>query len=292
MDVYNEINEWSKSGRTRIDGILDRGEFLWALEAHNKGCWIPTNKIQISAHHKRNQIRKQNIYLVPHASEKLRSTLPRLQLKLYVMYIGFRSGGNISLQISRGNKEENHPNKTSLPNLESSNRIEPTLFSTMEAESEDHSKSREDMAPPPLTPSFPQGKIKRIMKLDRDIKKATSEATLAISIATELFIQSLAAGAHTEISRRGRRIIRGEHVRSAVRAHQPTADFLLDSLSQPPRPSSRLSAGATCQAEAEGKENEKEKVKPLPRGAQRIDQFFQKTSVDVDPSPAIEQSDL
>jgi DNA-directed RNA polymerase I subunit RPA43 len=170
----------------------------------------------------------------------------------------------------------------------------------MEAEPEDQSKSRGETAPPPLTPSFPQGKIKRIMKLDRDIRKATSEATLAISLATELFIQSLAAGAHAEISRRGRRIVRGEHVRSAIRAHQPTADFLLDCLSQLPGSSFTRSAGSTCQTEAEGnvkekgkgKEKEKEKVTPLPRGAQRIDQFFRKTSVDPDPSLVIGQSHL
>lgn len=167
----------------------------------------------------------------------------------------------------------------------------------MEAAPEGQSENGEETAAPRLlTPSFPQGKIKRIMKLDRDIKKATSEATFAISLATELFIQSLAAGAHTEMTRRGRRIVRGEHVRSAVRAHQPTADFLLDCLSQPPRPSSECSADATCQMEGEGNEKEKEKgkgkekekekkEKPLPRGAQRIDRFFQKTSVDPDPNP-------
>lgn len=162
----------------------------------------------------------------------------------------------------------------------------------MEAEPENQSISREE-APPPLTPSFPQGKIKRIMKLDRDIKKATAEATLAISLATELFIQSLAAGAHAEISRRGRRIVKAEHVRSAVRAHQPTADFLLDCLSQPPPPSSRRTSGATCETASEGKEKDnetekekaKEKEKPLPHGTQRIDQFFHKTSVDPDPNP-------
>ncbi|XP_078164965.1 nuclear factor Y, subunit C13 [Carex rostrata] len=164
----------------------------------------------------------------------------------------------------------------------------------MEAEPENQSINREEAPPPPpLTPSFPQGKIKRIMKLDRDIKKATAEATLAISLATELFIQSLAARAHAEISRRGRRIVKPEHVRSAVRAHQPTADFLLDCLSQPPPPSSRRSGGATCETGSEGKEKDtetekdkaREKEKPLPRGTQRIDQFFHKTSVDPDPNP-------
>ncbi|KAF3326932.1 DNA polymerase epsilon subunit C-like protein [Carex littledalei] len=158
----------------------------------------------------------------------------------------------------------------------------------MEAEPENQSINREEAPPPPLlAPSFPQGKIKRIMKLDRDIKKATAEATLAISLATELFIQSLAAGAHAEISRRGRRIVKAEHVRSAMRAHQPTADFLLDCLSQPPPPSSRCSGGATCETASEGKEkdNETEKEKPLPRGTQRIDQFFHKTPVDPAPNP-------
>ncbi|KAJ4765934.1 hypothetical protein LUZ62_076309 [Rhynchospora pubera] len=162
----------------------------------------------------------------------------------------------------------------------------------METEPENQTPTTEEApspSPSPLTTSFPQGKVKRMMKLDRDIKKATSEATFAISLATELFIQFLTAGAHAQMTSRGRRIVRGEYVRSAVRAHQPTADFLLDCLSQPPAPASRRGTGATCQTEREGKDKdddkEKEKKgKPLPRGTRRIDQFFQKTLVDPDTS--------
>ncbi|KAJ4752207.1 CCAAT-HAP5 transcription factor [Rhynchospora pubera] len=160
----------------------------------------------------------------------------------------------------------------------------------METEPENQTPTTEEApspSPSPLTTSFPQGKIKRMMKLDRDIKKATSEATFAISLATELFIQFLTAGAHAQMTSRGRRIVRGEHVRSAVRAHQPTADFFLDCLLQLPAPSSRRTTGVTCQTEGEAKGNEKEKEtmgKPLPRGTRRIDQFFHKTSVDADTS--------
>ncbi|KAJ1685424.1 hypothetical protein LUZ63_016814 [Rhynchospora breviuscula] len=150
----------------------------------------------------------------------------------------------------------------------------------METEQENQTPTTEKAPSISLTTSFPQGKIKRIMKLDRDIKKATSEATFAISLATELFIQFLTTGAHAQMTSCGRRIVRGEHVRSAVRAHQPTADFLLDCLSQPPAPASRHGTDAACQTERERKDKDKEKEKPLPRGTRRIDQFFQKTSVD------------
>ena len=123
-----------------------------------------------------------------------------------------------------------------------------------------------------LRPTLPVGRIKRIMRVDRDIKKVTSEATLLIAAATELFLGSLASGAFTAAARRGRRTVRAAHVRAAARAHRPTADFLLDCLpAEEEAPRSRPAAGSA--GGGGGRE-----AKPLPRGTRRIDAFFQKVT--------------
>ncbi|KAF7021470.1 hypothetical protein CFC21_034419 [Triticum aestivum] len=127
----------------------------------------------------------------------------------------------------------------------------------------------------PLQTVLPLGRVKRIMRVDSEIKKVTAEASLLIAAATELFLGSLAAGAHTAASQGGRRTVRAAHVRSAVRAHRPTADFLLDCLpaaaEAAPRVARSGSDGAAAVAEAAV-------PKPLPRGTRRIDGFFQKVT--------------
>jgi DNA-directed RNA polymerase I subunit RPA43 len=123
-----------------------------------------------------------------------------------------------------------------------------------------------------LRPSLPVGRVKRIMRVDRDIKKVTNEATLLVAAATELFLGSLAAGAHTAAARRGRRTVRAAHIRAAARAHRPTADFLLDCLdAEEEAPRARPVAGSA--GGGGGRE-----AKPLPRGTRRIDAFFQKVN--------------
>ncbi|KAM3347474.1 hypothetical protein ACQJBY_021431 [Aegilops geniculata] len=127
----------------------------------------------------------------------------------------------------------------------------------------------------PLQTVLPLGRVKRIMRVDSEIKKVTAEASLLIAAATELFLGSLTAGAHTAASQGGRRTVRAAHVRAAVRAHRPTADFLLDCLpaaaEAAPRVARSGSDGAAAVAEAAV-------PKPLPRGTRRIDGFFQKVT--------------
>ncbi|VAH73655.1 unnamed protein product [Triticum turgidum subsp. durum] len=127
----------------------------------------------------------------------------------------------------------------------------------------------------PLQTVLPLGRVKRIMRVDSEIKKVTAEASLLIAAATELFLGSLAAGAHTAASQGGRRTVRAAHVRAAVSAHRPTADFLLDCLpaaaEAAPRVARSGSDGAAAVAEAAV-------PKPLPRGTRRIDGFFQKVT--------------
>ncbi|EES02346.1 hypothetical protein BDA96_03G043800 [Sorghum bicolor] len=125
-----------------------------------------------------------------------------------------------------------------------------------------------------LRPALPVGRVKRIMRVDRDINKVTSEATLLIAAATELFLGSLATGAHTAAARRGKRTVRAVHVRAAARAHRPTADFLLDCLAaEEEAPRVRKAAGSAGGGGGGGGE-----AKPLPRGTRRIDAFFQKVT--------------
>ncbi|KAL5228533.1 hypothetical protein ABZP36_016798 [Zizania latifolia] len=122
-----------------------------------------------------------------------------------------------------------------------------------------------------LRPALPLGRVKRIIRVDRDIKKVTSEAALLITAATELFLGFLASGAHSAASRRGRRTVRAVHVRAAARAHRPTADFLLDCLpAAEEAPPARTAAGSHGGG---GRE-----AKSLPRGTHRIDAFFQKAT--------------
>ncbi|CAM0880070.1 unnamed protein product [Alopecurus aequalis] len=125
-----------------------------------------------------------------------------------------------------------------------------------------------------LSTVLPLGRVKKIMRVDRDIKKVTAEASLLIAAATELFLGSLAAGAHASASQRGRRAVRAADVRAAARAHRPTADFLLDCLpaaEEAPRAARPGSNGAPAAAAAAA-------PKPLPRGTRRIDGFFQKVT--------------
>lgn len=122
-------------------------------------------------------------------------------------------------------------------------------------------------------PALPLGRVKRIIRVDRDIKKVTNEAALLIAAATELFVGSLAAGAHRAASRRGRRAVRAVHVRAAAREHRPTADFLLDCL-----PAAEEAAPARAAAAGPSRGGGRGEAKPLPRGTRRIDAFFQKTT--------------
>ncbi|CAI9299488.1 unnamed protein product [Lactuca saligna] len=84
--------------------------------------------------------------------------------------------------------------------------------------------------------SIPTGRVKRIMKLDTDINKINADALFLISNATELFVKFLAEKSSEVAVEKKRKTIKLEHLRIAVKRHQPTADFLLDSLPLPPPP--------------------------------------------------------
>ncbi|XP_071740024.1 DNA polymerase II subunit B3-1 [Rutidosis leptorrhynchoides] len=117
--------------------------------------------------------------------------------------------------------------------------------------------------------SFPSGRVKRIMKLDKEINKINSDALFVISNATELFVNFLAEKSSRVAIEKKRKMIKLEHLRIAVKRHQPTADFLLDSLPMPP-PEQISSKTDRFKKTSEGDSNS------VPAGSRRIDSFFKK----------------
>ncbi|XP_009786327.1 uncharacterized protein LOC107784093 [Nicotiana tabacum] len=117
---------------------------------------------------------------------------------------------------------------------------------------------------------IPLGRVKKIMKLDQDINKVNSEALHLIASSTELFLEVLTEKSAQVALEKKRKTIKLEHLRVAVKRHQPTNDFLLDSLpvpSQPSDPSPKVQNRPRLSTE-----------KPLPSGTRRIEAFFQKST--------------
>ncbi|KAL2903669.1 putative transcription factor C16C4.22 [Bienertia sinuspersici] len=122
-----------------------------------------------------------------------------------------------------------------------------------------------------LKPSIPVGRVKKIVKFDKDITRITSEALFLISGATELFLEFLAEESAKIASEKKRKNVNFDHLRIAVKRHQPTRDFLLDSLPPPSQPSDHPPSDRTA------------KEKPqLPRNTRRIDSFFSKPATNDD----------
>ncbi|XP_057485231.1 uncharacterized protein LOC130771602 [Actinidia eriantha] len=121
-----------------------------------------------------------------------------------------------------------------------------------------------------IQPNFPSGRVKKIMKLDKDINKVNSEALFIVSCCTDLFLEFLAEKSARVAIEKKRKTVKLEHLRIAVKRHQPTSDFLLESLPEPPRPT----AGDSL---AERTRNRKAD-KSVPAGTCRIDDFFHKSS--------------
>ncbi|XP_022962477.1 DNA polymerase epsilon subunit C [Cucurbita moschata] len=119
-----------------------------------------------------------------------------------------------------------------------------------------------------IRPEFPMGRIKKIMKLDKDIGKVNSEALFLVSCATELFLELLAEKSSEVAAEKKRKTVKLEHIRIAVKRHQSIGDFLLDSLPLPSQPS-----------DAPAKDENRTRVvvdKVAPEGTRRIDDFFRR----------------
>ncbi|KAF5741160.1 putative DNA binding protein [Tripterygium wilfordii] len=116
--------------------------------------------------------------------------------------------------------------------------------------------------------AFPTVRVKKIMKLDKDINKVNKQALLLISRSTEQFLRFLTEKSAEAAKEKKRKTIKLEQVRIAVKRHRPTSDFLLDSLPAPTQPSDRPATDKThTRSTAE---------KRAPPGTRRIDHFFSK----------------
>ncbi|XP_054807924.1 DNA polymerase II subunit B3-1 [Prosopis cineraria] len=118
-----------------------------------------------------------------------------------------------------------------------------------------------------MQPEFPTGRVKKIMKLDPEIQRVSSEALFLVSCSTELFLRFMAEKSAQVAVEKKRKIVKLEHLRIAVKRHQPTSDFLLDSLPLPSLPVDRPTKDRSQSKDAD---------KPPPPGARRIDHFFRK----------------
>lgn len=120
---------------------------------------------------------------------------------------------------------------------------------------------------------FPNGRVKKIMKLDKDINKVNSEALFLVSCSTELFLRFLAERSAEIAIEKKRKTVKLEHIRMAVKRHRPTSDFLLDSLPSPSQPSDHP---ATERSRSHSVSDD-----PAPVGTRRIDDFFRKPTNEV-----------
>lgn len=119
-----------------------------------------------------------------------------------------------------------------------------------------------------IRPQFPITRVKKIMKLDKDINKINSDALHVVAYSTELFLRFLAEKSSIVTAEKKRKTVNLDHLRIAVKRHQPTSDFLLDSLPLPSAPSVRVAKTAS--------------EKPPPVGTRRIDDFFNKGKAKTD----------
>ncbi|KDP26795.1 hypothetical protein JCGZ_17953 [Jatropha curcas] len=120
-----------------------------------------------------------------------------------------------------------------------------------------------------IRPQFPTGRVKKIVKLDKDINKVTSEAFFLISSSVELFLRFIAEKSTEVAVEKKRKTVKLDHIRTAVKRHQPTSDFLLDSLPLPTQSDKPVAKKKTHSGPVADK--------PVPSGTRRIDDFFSKS---------------
>jgi hypothetical protein len=102
---------------------------------------------------------------------------------------------------------------------------------------------------------FPVARVKKIMRIDGDVKKVTIDAVRAVSAALEMFLKQAVEGTGAVTLASGHRQIHDGHFRQFTMNHDEF-DFLPDCLPPPSRmpkavtSKPRVSAGATASATA------------------------------------------
>ncbi|XXG42328.1 hypothetical protein AAC387_Pa01g2641 [Persea americana] len=112
------------------------------------------------------------------------------------------------------------------------------------------------------------GRVRKIVKIDKETNRVNSEAVFLISLSTDLFLHFLAEKSMQVALDKKHKTIKTDHLRIAAKRHPPTADFLLDSLPMPSQPRVHPSSDRTKPASSHCEE------KSLPPGVRRIDYFF------------------
>ncbi|KAE8716606.1 enhancer of yellow 2 transcription factor-like protein [Hibiscus syriacus] len=133
----------------------------------------------------------------------------------------------------------------------------------------------EDEVVDQILPEFPTGRVKKIMKLDKDINKVNSEALFLISCSTNLFLQLLAERSAEVAAEKKKKTVKLDHLRTGVKRHRPTSDFLLDSLPVPAE-----STQPVANSVSDRDLSRPVADKPAPAGTRRIDNFFRKPEND------------
>lgn len=80
-------------------------------------------------------------------------------------------------------------------------------------------------------PPFPLARLKRIIKLDRDVRQVTGEAIWVMATAVESFLKILTESAWRVAMEKKHKTIRLDDITSAVSRQRRMSDFLEDSLS-------------------------------------------------------------
>ena len=124
----------------------------------------------------------------------------------------------------------------------------------------------------PIRLELPTGRVKKIMKLDRDINKVNAEALHLVSCSAQLFLQFLAEGSGEAAMEKKRKIVKLEHIRTAAKRHRATRDFLIDELPVPSQPSDQKSTDRSRSRPVADN--------PAPAGTRRIDDFFRKPATE------------
>ncbi|KAI5406310.1 hypothetical protein KIW84_052883 [Lathyrus oleraceus] len=69
-------------------------------------------------------------------------------------------------------------------------------------------------------PEFPKSRVKKIITLDKDVKRVSSEALFLVSRSTELFLQLLAEKSAQVATEKKRKTVKLEHIRIAVKRNR------------------------------------------------------------------------
>lgn len=120
------------------------------------------------------------------------------------------------------------------------------------------------LRPARITSCLPLARIKKIMKLDPELKSASKEAAMLVSWCTELFLSQLSSDALAVSSKARRRGVKYEDISAAIRKNEQML-FLAQDF---PIHRAAMSAAPSKKTETKGTEAE------TPNGAGTLNSFF------------------